>query len=93
MKSRSLTQQAERGLLGLFILSLVWLPLPLGMPSGFVVGVPLLPITLGALRRFRFVPLFVVLCVVASVSGVLLTLHHASDAGWDSSILVANTVR
>lgn len=30
MKSRSLTQQAERGLLGLFILSLVWLPLPLG---------------------------------------------------------------
>jgi hypothetical protein len=30
LKSRSLTQQAERGLLGLFILSLVWLPLPLG---------------------------------------------------------------
>ena len=30
MKRQSWTQQAERGLLGLFFVSLIWLPLPLG---------------------------------------------------------------
>ena len=30
MKHQSWAQQAERGLLGLFFVSLVWLPLPLG---------------------------------------------------------------
>ncbi|GAA3533790.1 hypothetical protein AFL01nite_21400 [Aeromicrobium flavum] len=79
--------------LALVLLTALRVPLPLGVPSALVVGVPLLPITLGALRRFRFIPLFVVLSTVAALCGVLLTMHHAADAGWDSSILVANTAR
>lgn len=69
------------------------LPLPLGVPLGFALGVPLLPLTGGVLMRFRFLPLFVGLCAVSAVSGVVLTMHFASDPGWDASILIANTVR
>ncbi|MTB88001.1 hypothetical protein H9L21_03295 [Aeromicrobium senzhongii] len=69
------------------------LPLPLGVPLGFLVGVPLLPITATAMRRYRFVPLFVGMCAVAAVSGVLLTMQFSPEAGWDASILFANTVR
>jgi O-antigen ligase len=57
LKSRSLTQQAERGLLGLFILSLVWLPLPLGSnrqwPMALYVSVVWMLLALtGLLRLF-----------------------------------------
>jgi hypothetical protein len=83
----------ERGLAALVPVSLaVGYTVSYGVQVGHLVAFLLLPVWLSSVARFRGATIFLVLCVVAPVSGVVLTLLARSDHTINNAALVTNSV-
>lgn len=66
--------------------------LPLDMPAGVLVCILLLPVSLGALRRYRFAPTVALVAVLAAANGIVLTEFARGWNATSTRMMTANTI-